>query len=540
MKPQLSDPRWHILLVDDDEDDFILTRALLTDLGGERTVVEWASGYQAALTRALGVEWDALLVDYDLGAHTGIELIRELVAGGCNAPAILLTGRGSYEVDLEASRAGAVDYIAKDQANAPLLERAIRYAIERQQTQRELRRARDELELRVQERTRELELANRSLVDINQHLEVEISERQRVQEALQEREAGLQSFVTQLPAVVWSTDKDLRILSAQGMGLRLLGLSSETMEGGDLRAAASAYPAVLSGMIEAHEAALAGETTSYELEIEGHFIHAYVQPYANMYGERIGCIGMAIDITENRRLQTETEELKSRLLDAAESERLQLAQELHDGPMQELYAMTYALEALRPELTGESGAAILGELKDHLLGVIHSLRGMAGEMRPPALAPYGLERAIRSHAETVERSAPDLQLELHLDEDGQTLSERKRLALYRIYQVALNNIVRHAGATQVLVRLKLEAEQVRLEVRDNGRGFRVPTRWIELARQGHMGLVGAFERTEALGGQFSVTSQPGQGTQICVVLPRADEPATPPLPAAAPAAPPLG
>ena len=104
--------------------------------------------------------------------------------------------------------------------------------------------------------------------------------------------------------------------------------------------------------------------------------------------------------------------------------------------------------------------------------------------------------------------------------DGTTLPENVRLALFRIYQAALTNVVRHAQADKVVVRLHLDAEQVMLEVEDNGRGFDLPQRWIELARQGHLGLVGMVERAEAVGGQLTVQSEPGRGTVIRVTVPR--------------------
>lgn len=107
--------------------------------------------------------------------------------------------------------------------------------------------------------------------------------------------------------------------------------------------------------------------------------------------------------------------------------------------------------------------------------------------------------------------------------DGQTLPERVRMALYRIYQIAITNVLRHAQATQVWIQFKLNREDVILEIKDNGRGFEVPERWIELARQGHLGLVGALERAEAIGGRLQVESEPGRGSLVRVTAPRIRE-----------------
>jgi FixJ family two-component response regulator len=84
-------------------------------------------------------EYQAVLIDYDLGDGTGIQLIHEFVSQGYSTPMILLTGRGSYEVDVEAMHAGATLYLTKNEINSLLLERSIRYAIERKRTEEKLR-----------------------------------------------------------------------------------------------------------------------------------------------------------------------------------------------------------------------------------------------------------------------------------------------------------------------------------------------------------------------------------------------------------------
>jgi signal transduction histidine kinase len=114
----------------------------------------------------------------------------------------------------------------------------------------------------------------------------------------------------------------------------------------------------------------------------------------------------------------------------------------------------------------------------------------------------------------------DLEINLQLDSDRQTLPEPVRMALFRIYQTAITNVIRHAQANQAFVRLHLNQKQVRLEIQDNGCGFKVPNSWIELARQKHLGLVGAAERAEAAGGKLQVESAPSRGTLVRVIVPR--------------------
>ena len=123
--------RIRVLLIEDDEDDYLLTQALLSETRGQTYDLEWAKNYAAGLSSALRNEHDVCLVDYRLGAHDGIELLRAIVEGGCTLPIILLTGQGEHEIDLQAMKAGASDYLVKRGLEAGLLERSIRYAVGR-------------------------------------------------------------------------------------------------------------------------------------------------------------------------------------------------------------------------------------------------------------------------------------------------------------------------------------------------------------------------------------------------------------------------
>ncbi len=126
-----TDPLIKVLLIEDDEDDFILTRDMLSSIRAWHFEVDWIRTYDAGLQAAVGNRHDVCLVDYRLGAQNGVELLQAALAGGCQAPIILLTGMGQPEVDMAAMRAGAADYLVKGRLEAIQLERAIRYAIER-------------------------------------------------------------------------------------------------------------------------------------------------------------------------------------------------------------------------------------------------------------------------------------------------------------------------------------------------------------------------------------------------------------------------
>ena len=128
-----------ILLVEDDEDDFVLTRDLLGESRRTRFELDWVSSFDEALGALTRNGHDVALIDYRLGEHDGLELLHHARDLGVVAPLILLTGQGDGDIDLAAMRAGAADYLVKGQIDAPLLERSIRYAIEQSRTLQALR-----------------------------------------------------------------------------------------------------------------------------------------------------------------------------------------------------------------------------------------------------------------------------------------------------------------------------------------------------------------------------------------------------------------
>ncbi|MCA9836465.1 MAG: EAL domain-containing protein [Trueperaceae bacterium] len=131
----------NILLIDDDADDYLITEGLLADVNNPSICfkVDWCSDYQEALAAFHEDAYDVYLMDYHMGKHNGLEMLKEALRLGVQKPIIMLTGLGDVEVDTQAIQAGAADYLVKGQFSEDLLERSIRHAIERAQMQRALR-----------------------------------------------------------------------------------------------------------------------------------------------------------------------------------------------------------------------------------------------------------------------------------------------------------------------------------------------------------------------------------------------------------------
>ena len=171
-----------ILLIDDDEDDYIITRDIIDDIPGRNYVLDWTGSFNEALDIIAEGRHDIYLVDFRLGAHDGLELIREAIKHGSTAPFILLTGQSDRETDEKAMRAGAMDYLVKGALNPNELERAIRYSIEHAKSLAVIQRLNTELEQRVKERTQELATAIQKLEQTNRSL---YEAEQEVRKALQ-------------------------------------------------------------------------------------------------------------------------------------------------------------------------------------------------------------------------------------------------------------------------------------------------------------------------------------------------------------------
>ncbi len=158
----MNEQKIRVLLVEDDEDDYVVVRDLLKALPDWEAQLDWAQSCQAALERAEAESYDICFVDYRLGEENGIDLMRRLIGNGLSCPVVIATGKGTREIDAEAMGEGAADYIEKSSLNPDTLERCIRYNIERNRVLSQLRSARNRLRelsvklIEAQERERRL------------------------------------------------------------------------------------------------------------------------------------------------------------------------------------------------------------------------------------------------------------------------------------------------------------------------------------------------------------------------------------------------
>lgn len=223
----------------------------------------------------------------------------------------------------------------------------------------------------------------------------------------------------------------------------------------------------------------------------------------------------------------EREEQRARLLrtviTAQEDERKRIARELHDETTQELAVLVMGLETALAALRSGGPSPRLDEVKALGVHILEGLHRLIQDLRPAVLDDLGLYSAVRWYAERQLRDrGVALRCELGPPPPAR-LAPEVEIALFRICQEALNNVVRHAGAESVLIQMEAVNGELRIEIEDDGKGF--DAGGPGPADRPHYGLLGIRERAELLGGTARIDSAPGKGTRVEVRLPL---PAAPP------------
>lgn len=201
-----------------------------------------------------------------------------------------------------------------------------------------------------------------------------------------------------------------------------------------------------------------------------------------------------------------------------EEERRRIARELHDDTIQSLIALNQRIQLVQLSHQDAQTGAQWDEMQQMVAQLIGDLRRTIHALRPIYLEDLGLVPALQMLCQELE-DAPRLTIAFHSSGKARRLAPSIELALYRIAQEALSNVVRHAAAAACRVILAFSEEDVVLTVSDDGRGFVVPESPAELAPQSHFGLLGIHERAELIGAQLDLHSRPGEGTRLKVTVP---------------------
>jgi PAS domain S-box-containing protein len=324
-----------------------------------------------------------------------------------------------------------------------------------------------------------------------------VVERERSRRALQRSEARFRTIFEQSATGIQLTDVEGFFVDTNPALQDMLGYTSEELR--HLGLTEVTHPDDMERTWDLLKSLLRGERDRYDTETrylrkDGSVIWAQlsVSSVLDESGHSQYVVSLVHDITARKSMEAELEEVQRLLIASVETERARLARELHDGPLQDLYGAIYKMQDVIPalknspeEISAESTVVIIQQ-------VISLLRSIVGELRPPVLGPFGLEKAIRAHTDRMRAIYPTLEIHLDLMSDGLSLSEKARMAL----------------------------EWVKLEVEDDGQGFSLPVRWLELAREGRVGLLGIQERAESFGGILEISPGESCGSRVTFLVPR--------------------
>lgn len=233
-------------------------------------------------------------------------------------------------------------------------------------------------------------------------------------------------------------------------------------------------------------------------------------------------LGMAFNemVGQIRKYRAGVRQYVADITQSQEEERKRIARELHDDTVQSLIAIGQRIELIKGMLDDPIEARTrLNELRTMVTGAIASVRQFSRDLRPLALEDLGLVAAMQYLVNQLAQSEGiDVDFTVEGTPDG--LPADMEVAIYRILQEALNNVKKHAHATEVTVLAQFTNNQIVLTVEDNGRGFTVPASITDFATSGSFGVMGLQERAQLFGGNIEVESQPDEGTLVRLVMPR--------------------
>lgn len=236
-------------------------------------------------------------------------------------------------------------------------------------------------------------------------------------------------------------------------------------------------------------------------------------------GQLVAFQHIARDITEEKRMKENLRFYLGQVTRAQEEERKRIARELHDDTSQALVVLSRQLDDLASSSKlPKDKRLLLEDLRQQTNSIMEGVRRLSQDLRPPILDRLGLLPALEWLASNVSNNS-GIAIEVKSHGAGRRLSAEVELLLFRIAQEALSNVWRHSQATRGEILVEFDRGKTRITVKDNGKGFDLPSSVGELARDGKLGLTGMQERARLLGGSAKVESEPGKGTTVTIEAP---------------------
>ncbi len=358
-----------------------------------------------------------------------------------------------------------------------------------------------------------------------------ISYRKKMERALRDSEERYRDLYENAPDMYHSVDKEGIIIDCNETGARMLGYSKEAIIG---RPLSEFFTAKAKAIHEKEFPALKDRRVHPDVEREfirkdGSTFSASlnISTEVDEGGDLIKTRTIARDLTERRRVeelkksQEELRRLSAYLESAREEEKKRISRQIHDELGHALTTLSLDLSWLGNRLSHSSESLDVHALvqrtramSDLIDSTVQTVQRISSELTPGVLDHLGLAEAIKWQIDKY-RTRTGVKYDITIDHDHITLDHNSAIALFRIFQEAMTNIIRHADATNVLVILKKTEQGLALEVKDNGKGISED----QISSPESVGLIGIRERARILGGTATISGSPGHGTEVKVIIP---------------------
>jgi len=347
---------------------------------------------------------------------------------------------------------------------------------------------------------------------------IDISERKRLEQAQRESDQRYQDLVEQAADAIWLRGHDGRMVFVNDAGCNLLGYSREELMESASAQLIHAFDPDTSRLIDALEPL---ET----LRIERVMRHKDGHPIpveASCHRLADGSVQViSHDITERKRSVEELRNMSRRLSEAQETERRAIARELHDEVGQSLTATRINLRDLERQAEGGPLAQRLMDTANIISELLSKVRQMSLDLHPSVLDDLGVVPALRWCVRT-RASSESLEISLDVPENLPRFDGMVEISIFRVFQEALSNVLRHAQARHLHVTLRHVADRLDLSMQDDGVGFDAEAARRHAMSGKSLGLLGMQERVRLSGGVIVIESAPGRGTQLRVSLPASE------------------
>jgi PAS domain S-box-containing protein len=352
----------------------------------------------------------------------------------------------------------------------------------------------------------------------------DITERKNAEVALNESEKSFRALFEGAYDAIWVNDLEGNIQTANEASAELTGYFIEELTGMNIRSFISDESLKLSEEIRTKLI----KNLSFYIPYEQRLLRKDGSERICMVttnlitgdGEVMGFQNIARDVTEEKRLEENLHYYLQEITRAQEEERKRIARELHDDTVQLLGSLSRQLDNFirKKHRLSKDDIAFLKDVQEQLNRGTRDVHRFSQALRLSVLDDFGLVPALRSLTKSLQ-DYQGITTELKITGRERRFSSEVEVTLFRIVQEALNNVGRHAQASEAHLELEFTKGRVRAVINDNGRGFELSGRLDDLPRSGKLGLTGIQERARLLGGTLEVNSAPGKGTTLIVEAP---------------------